>query len=98
MAQRDYNHLYVFGRLCLQILLAGGTHGRTIHLLPQVSLAFKNRHVLFAIGFEWLVGTVNVGFMTKAQQKGERERRESVHKQAVKLGITDRQQELRWGW
>jgi len=98
MNQREYNHLYVCGRLCVQILLEGGKWGWTIHLLPQVSLAFKNRFVLFAVGFEWLTGTVNIGFMSKEQQSYEFKRREAVHEAALKMGITDRQQELRYGW
>ena len=98
MSQRNYNHLYVCGPFCLQILLDAGVWGRVVHLLPQISLAFKNSSVLFAVGFEWLVGTVNIGFMSKKQQKREQERLIAVHKAAEKLGITDRQQELRWGW
>ena len=98
MSQRSYNHLHVCGRFCVQILLSGGEYGRTIHLLPQIDIAFKNRFVLFAIGFEWLVSSVNIGFMSKEQQKLEWDRRKAVHETAMKLGITDRQQELRWGW
>lgn len=97
MSNRSYNHVYEWRRIVVQIILNGPKDGLCIDLLPAVSLGF-NRQCAVAIGFEWLCGSVNFGWMTKEFKEREHQRMEIVKRQADKLGISTRQQELRWGW
>lgn len=98
MSQRDYNHVYSWGRFILQIMQKGQHDGIVIHFLPQITLAVNNSHCSVAVGLEWITGTLNFGIMTKQYAKVERERTERVREVATKAGLTERQQELRWGW
>jgi hypothetical protein len=54
--------------------------------------------MIIAVGFEWLFGTVNIGYSKKLFVQLEVERRKVIQDQANKLGITYQQQKLRWGW
>jgi hypothetical protein len=96
MSQRDYNHIYHLGPLCLQIMQDGQHDGIIIDLLPQVTLAINNGRCHVAVAFNWICGTVNIGVMTKEFREGERKRLERVRELADKMGITPRQYELRW--
>jgi hypothetical protein len=98
MSQRDYNHVYTFGRLVLQIMQDSQHDGIAIDLIPEVTVAIKNNRCIFALGFNWLVGTINIGIMTAQYQQMEKQRQEKVKEQADKMNITPRQYALRWGW
>ena len=98
MSQRDYNHVYTCGRVILQVMQDGQHDGITVDLLPQVTVSVNNNCCTFAIGLNWIVGTVNLGIMTKTYTLLEKQRREHVVKLAAKMGITARQYALRWGW
>jgi hypothetical protein len=94
--KKEYNKLYLFGPVCFQVLLNRGYS--LINLLPQINLAIYNRDMIIAVGFEWLFGTVNIGYSKKLFVQLEVERRKVIQDQANKLGITYQQQKLRWGW
>ena len=96
--QSDYNRVYSWHRLTLQILLKSQRNGIVIDLLPQIALSIKNRLCVVAVGVEWICGSINLGVMNESFQKSEAERRRRVRELAKKSGITARQQELRWGW
>jgi hypothetical protein len=98
MSQRDYNHVYTLGRFILQIMQDGQHDGIAIDLVPQVTLAMANNRCSLALGFNWLMGTVNLGIMTAQYRKLEEQRQEKVKEQAKKMNITPRQYALRWGW
>jgi hypothetical protein len=67
-----------------------------IALLPQITLAVANRDMCVALGFEWLWGTVNIGVPRFVFHKAEIKRKAQILACAQKLGISVRQQELRW--
>lgn len=98
MSQRDYNHVYIWGRLCVQVMQDSQHDGIVIGLTPEITLAINNGRSIVALGLDWLFGTINIAIMSKSFQRGEKQRRESIRAQAQKLGISERQYELRWGW
>ena len=97
MSNRAYEKTRHFGRIVVQIMTQNFQESWTLHLLPQISIA-RNHHCLAAIGFEWIFGTINFGFATRNYINGLKEREEIVIKNANKLGITPKQQRLRWDW
>jgi hypothetical protein len=98
MSQRDYNHIYHLGPLCLQVLQDGQHDSIVIDLLPQVTFTANNSRLVAGFGLSWIVGTVNFGWMTAEFRKGEQKRLELVKELAAKAGLTPQQYALRWGW
>ena len=98
MSQRDYNHVYTYGRAILQIMQDSQHDGITVDLIPQVTVSVNNNRCTLAIGLNWIVGTVNFGIMTKQYMVMEKQRNEKVIEAATKMGVSVRQYELRWGW
>lgn len=98
MSQRDYNQVYMLGRLTLQVMQKGQNEGLVVHMTPGLTLAINNRDMVVALGLEWLVGTVNIGWAKAQFVKNEWSRREQVADLADKAGLTVKQQKLRWGW
>jgi hypothetical protein len=97
MNRRSYNHLYQIGRFCVQVLL---THqkGLVVALVPAVDLVINGDKLLVGFGLQWMFGQVNFGIMRKSFVESENHRLGVVHKEAERVGISDRQQALRWGW
>jgi hypothetical protein len=98
VSQRDYNHVYIAGPFILQIMQDSQHDGIVIGLTPAITLAINNGRSIVALGFAWIVGTVNVAIMTKQFREAEKNRIQQVKEHAEKAGITFKQQELRWGW
>lgn len=98
MSRRDYNKLYLFGRLALQVIQFGQNSGLLIRLIPSITFASNNRDLLVGFSFEWLAGDINIGIANKSLIASERERKNAVDIAASKVGITPKQQRLRWGW
>lgn len=97
-AKGSYSQFYSWKRLCLQVILQGQREGLCIDLLPQLTLAINNRRVVVGLGFQWIAGNVNIGYMTKGFMDSEKGRIETVRKLADKARISVKQQALRWGW
>ena len=98
MSQRDYNRVYTVGRFILQIMQDGQHGGLVVGLTPSVTLAINGSKCVFALGFYWIMGTVNFGFMSRAFATAEKERRQRVVREAARAGLTPEQYALRWGW
>ncbi len=98
MINRNYNKVYMAGRLCTQVMLSGFSGDICIHLIPQLSIAVNGRFWC-AVGLEWLFGTINFGWARRVFVENEQARQKNIREAANKLGITKRQEELRWrGW
>jgi hypothetical protein len=97
-SRRSYNRLYTIGRLVIQIQQGGFDDGVKVELFPQVILAINNHLIHFGVGFEWLFGNINFGWARKSFVEVEKQRHARLQADADELGITKRQQELRWGW
>ena len=91
---KEYNRLYLWKSLCVQVLLVRGY--KCIHLLPQISLAINNGSVYFALGFEWLVGTINIGYACFSFIKREKQRLINSKETADKKGLTVKQLQLHY--
>jgi hypothetical protein len=91
---KEYNRLYLWKSLCVQVLLVRGY--KCIHLLPQISLAINNGSLYFGLGFEWFVGTINIGYACPAFIEREIQRLIHAKECADKLGLTIKQERLRW--
>jgi hypothetical protein len=98
MRNRNYNHMYMIGRFVVQVQQGGFEDGLKVELFPQVVLAVNNHLIHFGLGFDWLFGTVSIGWARKSFIEVEKQRHARMLADAEKLGITKRQQELRWGW
>jgi hypothetical protein len=98
MSQRDYNKVYIWGRIIIQIMQDGQHDGIVIKVLPTLEVAINNGRLIAGFAIRWIVSDLCFGIMTREFKKRERERRRSVCDAAAKAGLTIRQQELRWGW
>lgn len=96
--ERSYNHIYWLGRICVQILMVSQHRGLLVHLIPSVTLTACRDNSIIGFSFEWIAGSINIIWARKEFQDRERARRAHVRDLADRAGLTERQQELRWGW
>ena len=92
----NYNRVYTWGRMILQVQQKRQNKGIAVDLLPGIVVGIANNRILVGLGFEWLTGTVNIGVMTAAFVKSEKDRLEHVYREASKAGLTVFQYQNRW--
>ena len=97
MNNRCYQRTYYVGRVVMQIMLLDLSDNFTMHLLPQITIS-SNRMCIAAVGIEWIFGEWNFGVCRKSYRDGLIQREQDIHALALKNGLTDKQQRLRWGW
>ena len=98
MSNRQYNVVHRLGRFVCQVMLAPSKHGVTVDLLPQITVAVKNRDAVIAVGLSWIVGTVNFAYAEQRYINAQIQGQEYIDKEAARRGLTPRQMRLRWGW
>ena len=91
----NFNRIYHFSRVVLQIQQTRQNKGIVIDLFPQIVVAVANRRIWFGLGFEWLTGSVNFGIMRLEFLKDEKERLKFIVREADKAGLTVNQYQ-RW--
>jgi hypothetical protein len=95
---RNYNHIHRAGRFIAQIMLEHQRSDKWILMvLPQICIAHNDQMVI-AVGFDWIFGTVNIGFCRREFVESEKKRVAIVAEQAAKMNVTPRQFALRWGY
>jgi hypothetical protein len=93
---RNFNLFRFAGRLCFQVMLSNfERRSFAIEVLPRIAIGHNSR-MIFAIGISWLWGDVNFGLMQSGFRKSEMERMARMRRDADKLGISWKQQCLRW--
>lgn len=98
MPTKDYNKLRIVGRIAFQITQQSQRNGIVVDLFPQIIIGAGGQFLHFGVSLEWIAGSISVGYARQSFIASETARQRQIEEFAEKLGITKRQQELRWGW